>query len=461
MLGVLLMWAVTAGAQVTEQKQEVTVPAEQSPMQDVLLDPWSEVAVDDNDGRDVLTEDANVVPDGRRDELFYIDMQLRGRGEYRNGQGGLRRKGDRPAWFVNERTRLAMGYQRGILSARISGQHAGVWGNDSLTGGKGIFALNEAWARLDAPQGWFLQVGRQQLAYDDERIFGLEDWHVGGYAHNAVRLGFENSQHRVHGIVAFNQNGEKQTGGTYYRGPMPYKNMQFLWYHFGNEERPVQFSLMGMNRGFEMGTEKTPETGYMQMMGGWFQYRKNGIFAKAEGYYQMGHDEDQRAVSAYLGGLRVGYEGTLWGATLGGDYVSGQKSSLRKGTNKCFNLLYGSVHEFYGAMDYYMNNTMLSCGLVDGVAKAYVCPTDKWRVNVDYHYFLTGVKRKNLHRQLGQEIDLSLRYKILKDVTLEAGYSMMMPTSVLVYFRGGNSQSWQDWGWLSINFTPRLFSSRK
>lgn len=404
---------------------------------------------------------AETAPLVAKNEVFYIDMQLRDRGEYRNGQGTLRKKGDKPAWFIDERARVALGYKRGILSTKVSAQHSGVWGTDSLDGGRGNFSVDEAWGRIDSPRGWFLQVGRQHLSYDDERILGTEDWQARCYAHNAIRFGLEQGRQSFHGIIAFNQASKKQTGGTYYKGPMSYKNLQFLWYHFGDEGSIAQFSLMGMNRGFEIGNSKSPKTGYMQMVGGWFYCGRNGFYAKAEGYYQMGHDEKQRSVSAYMGGLRTGYDSSRWGLTVGGDYVSGQDTSDKKVTNKCFNLLYGSVHEFFGAMDYYTNTSMLYCGLIDGTARAYVNPINKLRLKADYHYFLTATKHPKLHRQLGQEIDLSIHYNILKDVTLEAGYSIMMPTSVLVYYRGGSTKSLQDWGWISINFSPRLFTFKR
>ncbi len=443
-----------AVAQELEGTLRLTPPANQSEEMDVLVDPWSGLETVTGNG-----EQVSFAADGEG-QAFCIDLDLRGRGEYRNGWGTLRWKRQKPAWFVSDRARLSMGYSRGILSARVSGQHAGIWGDETLEGKKGAWGLHEAWGRVDAPMGLFVQVGRQVLSYDDERILGAEDWNQYGFTHDVVRLGYEHGMHKVHGIVGFNQAGEKTIGGTYYDGAKPYKNMQFLWYHYGNGDQPLQFSLMGLNQGLEIGSEMLPKTGYMQMVGGWFQYRRQGWYGKAEGYYELGHDQDQRAMSAFLAGVRGGYDENRWGAVVGADYVSGSKSSLRKGTNKCFDLLYGSAHCFYGSMDYFMRGTMLSCGLIDATASVHGSPVSGLDLSVDYHYFMTGVKRARLHRQLGHELDLRLRYNLLKDVAVEAGYSVMMPTSVLVYFKDGSSQSWQDWGWVSVCFSPRLFSAK-
>lgn len=461
-IAILLQSGLVEGrAQNVQKSQEMTVPATQSVEMDVPLDPWSEVSAEESSAS---SESQPSVETKAYPGNFSIDFQLRGRAEYRNGQGALHSTSALPAWFVGERARLALNFKRGVLSAKVSGQHVGVWGDDNLESTKGKLGIHEAWARLDAPQGWFAQFGRQVLSYDDERIFGANDWSASGYAHDAFRLGYEHGMHRLHGIVAFSQSEEKTVGGTYYDGPVPYKNLQFLWYHFGNEQTPFQFSLMGLNHGYEIGRKNldgvmVPRTGYMQTVGGWLQYKKNDFFGKAEGYYQLGHDKDKRPVAAYLGGVRLGYQGSVWGLSLGGDYVSGSKVSGGYGENNCFNLLYGSSHIFYGHMDHFTNNNMLSCGLIDGVASAYCRPLKNLSLNIDYHYFMTGVERTRLHRQLGHEIDFGLRYQVLKDVCVEAGYSLMMPTSVMVYFEGGSNKCRQDWGWLSLNFSPRIFSS--
>jgi hypothetical protein len=40
--------------------------------------------------------------------------------------------------------------------------------------------LNEAWAKMNFGEGFFAQLGRQSLIYDDERILGGLDWNVAG-----------------------------------------------------------------------------------------------------------------------------------------------------------------------------------------------------------------------------------------------------------------------------------------
>ena len=78
-------------------------------------------------------------------------------------------------------------------------------------------------------------------------------------------------------------------------------------------------------------------------------------------------------------------------------------------------------------------------------------------MGLNYHYFATGVKLESLNRTLGSELDYQLDWKIMKDVSLSVGYSLMRGTSTMDVVKGGNHKSWQDWGWVSLNVNPTLF----
>lgn len=122
----------------------------------------------------VLLAPLSVCAQQQKENLFTIDAQIRTRGEYRNGVLNPRPEGEEPTFFVNERARLSLGYQRDRLQMRLSAQHVGVWGQDPQIDKNGRFILHEAWARLDFSKGLFAQLGRQPLSYDDERR--LADW---------------------------------------------------------------------------------------------------------------------------------------------------------------------------------------------------------------------------------------------------------------------------------------------
>lgn len=417
-----------------------------------------------------MKADENETSEGK-ENTFSMSAQIRPRAEYRNGVLNPRDEGVGPAGFINNRARLSMSYERQNLSIGLSAQHVGVWGQDPQIDKNGRFILNEAWAELDFGHGLFAKLGRQSLIYDDERILGGLDWNIAGRYHDALKLGYENKQNKLHLILAFNQNDETLIGGTFYaNGAQPYKNMQTLWYqHIGS--KAFKASFLFMNLGLEGGdqTEKVSDTQFMQTAGTNLYYQPGNWTLGGTFYYQFGKNKNKRDVSAFLWALNIAYKiNSQWSVALGSDYLSGMDNMDGKdATYTAFDPLYGTHHKFYGAMDYYYATPFkegFNPGLWDNQIKLAFKPSKKVDLSLTYHYFSTTsdvvVKGSELDHGLGSELDLQVDWQIMKDVKLSAGYSTMFGTSTMEAVKGGCADSWQDWGWLSININPRIFIAR-
>lgn len=406
-----------------------------------------------------------------KENTFSMSAQIRPRAEYRNGVLNPRLEGQEPAGFINNRARLSMNYERENLSIGLSAQHVGVWGQDPQIDKNGRFILNEAWAQLDFGYGLFAKLGRQSLIYDDERILGGLDWNIAGRYHDALKLGYENKKNKLHLILAFNQNDEKIIGGTYYApGAQPYKNMQTLWYqHVGS--KAFKASFLFMNLGLEGGNAETKQsdTKFMQTLGTNLYYTPGDFSLGGTFYYQFGKNAANRNVSAFLWALNAAYKiNSQWSLAIGSDYLSGASNTDSPASDyKAFDPLYGTHHKFYGAMDYFYATPFqngFNPGLWDNQIKAAFKASPKVDLSLAYHYFsITSdqtVDSKELDRGLGSELDLQIDWQIMKDVKLSAGYSTMFCTSTMQAVKGGSKDSWQDWGWLSININPRIFIAR-
>lgn len=398
-----------------------------------------------------------------KENEFGISMQIRPRAEYRNGGLNPRSEGEKAAAFINNRARLSMEYKRSDLSMKISAQHVGVWGQDPQIDKNGRFIMNEAWAKLNFGTGFFAQLGRQNLAYDDERILGALDWNVAGRYHDALKLGYADKVSQLHLILAFNQNDEKpKAEGTFYKdGAQPYKNMQTLWYHYAASELPFNASLLFMNLGWETGdaATQTSHTRYMQNFGTYLTYQP----AKAWGlqgsfYYQTGKNKAAMSVSAFMASFKATYViNKQWNIYAGYDYLSGDDGKGDK--FKAFDPLYGTHHKFYGFMDYFYASNFkdgLAPGLQDAQLGVLYKVSPKISMQLNYHYFATAAKLDDVKKGLGSEIDYQLDWTIMKDVKLSAGYSVMLGTKSMDIVKGGDHKRWQDWGWLSLNINPKV-----
>ena len=334
-----------------------------------------------------------------------VDVQFRARGEYQNGYGKLRSAGESPKLVGNERARIGVTYQyKDLVEAKVSGQHVGLWNSD---GANGYLGLNEAWAKLKY-KGLFAQVGRQTLAYDDERILGGSDWKPSGTWHDALRVGYESEINKVHLIFAFKQHNGEERWGKFYSGAMPYKSMQTLWYHYQSSQDAVGVSAIFMNVGREA-ADGSGKTKYVQTMGTDINYTHDAWDYHFAMYFQTGRTiyNEQRRAMTFSG--RVGYTiNPEWYVFLGYDNLGGNDGDGNN-MDKAFEALYGSNHLFYGLMDYFPGK--LYYGLQDLHAGVKSSVVKKVKMQLDWHFFSTA-HEVNKYRNLGYEFDYQLSTKL-------------------------------------------------
>ena len=409
-----------------------------------------------------------------KDNCLTVEVSLLARSELR--YGGLSIEDDTPydtARFVTERTRFSVDYARKWLEVRVTAQHSGVWGQ----AGKGSFNLYETWAKLTAPCGLFATIGRQELNYDDERIFGRNDWAMAAMSHDAMKMGYEGHGHKAHVILAYNQRADNQDGGTVYRtsdGAQPYKSMVAAWYHYDFSRTPLGVSLLFMNMGMQSPFEEQPKTENQQLVGGFISWRPSKWNIEYSYYRQMGTDEFHVPIKAWMTSAKVDFTpNEKWQITGGYDYLSGDPNpvvplpgtlgmALHKKVQG-FSTVFGSHHKFYGAMDFFYVSAYYG-GYTPGLQNLYASvsynPIKPLNFMAGYHYLSTARKISEADRSLGNELELSASYSIMRDVKVGLGYTYMHGTSTLERLRHIEGHNNLHWGWLMLNVNPRIFTKK-
>ena len=372
--------------------------------------------------------------------------------------------------FIVERTRVGFDYDGEGLHAKLAAQHSGTWG--SQTGG--TFNVFEAWIKFSSQKGFFAQAGRQNLAYDDQRIFGSDDWSMTGISHDALKLGYEGHGHKFHIFGGYNQNPENMNGGNYYTGGLqPYKAMEAAWYHYDIPRTNLGISLLFVDIGMQAGEKGEDEkVNRQQMYGTYLKFAPKRWTAEAAYYYQGGTHESGIPLDAWMASTKVSYRpGERFTCLAGYDYLSGDDyfavpaggnvGMVRHEVIKGFSSVYGSHHQFYGAMDFFYMSTYRS-GFTPGMQNAYAGinwkPGGKADVNMTYHFLAITSNLENLEKPLGQELELSASYPVHKDAKLSIGYSYMIGTETMKALKRTDDNGKLRWAWIMLSVTPRLFS---
>lgn len=388
------------------------------------------------------------------------------RGEVRDGALPAA-NGDDYAVFLMGNSVLQLNYTSPWLEVRLAPRYFGVWGASA----NGALAIDEAWASLRSRKGFFVRLGRQKLSYDDQRIMGADDWAMAPKTHDVVKTGFELSKHKLHLLLAFNQNNENLNGGTYYsNGGQAYKSMQMLWYHV--DPWPwLGASLIGMNMGMQSVATKENVTNYQQIFGSFLDFHPGNFSLQLSYYRQSGHDEYSMPIYAWMASAesmwKVSPSVSLRGGYfyLSGDpyYIAPEPGALgmaRKTEVRGFNPIFGSHHKFYGAMDFFYMTTYYggnSPGLQDLHVGIQWNLFKKWVFTGAYHYLATSVAVRDARMTLGHELECTLGWRITPDVSLQAGYSFMGGTDTMIKLKRTSDQNYLSWGWLMFIVTPEFF----
>ena len=406
-----------------------------------------------------------------KENKFSIDVDMLTRGEMRNGGLPTEETGEDLAAFIVERTLIGMSYERDKLSTRVTAQHSGTWGSKQTNN----INIYEAWVRLSAKNGLFTQIGRQNLSYDDQRIFGADDWAMTAMSHDALKLGYEGNGHKLHIIGAYNQNPENMDGGSYFTGGIQhYKAMEALWYHYDLPKIPLGISAVFMNVGLQSSSDaKDTCTFQQQLVGTYISYKPKHWTAEAAFYYQMGKEENGLPLGAWMTSLKTTYTpNDSWSFYGGYDYLSGDKNFavppkgmigvIRHEKVHGFSSLNGSHHKFYGAMDFFYMTTYVS-GFTPGLQNLYFGskwnPLKKLTIDLSYHYLSTATSLKENKQSLGHELELAVDYQLMKDVNISAGYSFMRGTETMKALKRTSDNRQLQWGWLMLSVSPKLFST--
>lgn len=365
-----------------------------------------------------------------------FDGTIRPRVEYRDGYIKIPTAADKPAFFVSQQSRLGLTFKKEDLQARFMVQDARIWGGDN------VLSLYEAWAKYHFSKSFAVKIGRQELHYDDGRLISRRPRRQDGFYYDALLLQYDKDS--LYFDVGFSVNNSKEniSGNIYAYATTRFKTFNFFYFkkYFNNG---FNFAATGISSGFQK--ENTDTTFYKQTIGTKLDYTKNKFSTSFEGFYQGGKHKDGRSVNAYLLTGKAAYQFTpKINLTLGTEVVSGHNASNSNGdyqnTLHVFDILEGARFRYFGRMNYFRNleKDTKNGGLVDYYADLNLNLKPQFSASIAYHYFnfqknVFNANSEILDKHLASEIDLTLRYKLKKNINLSFGYFFLAPTNSLEF----------------------------
>ena len=409
-----------------------------------------------------------------------ISAEIRPRFEYRHGYKTLFPDNANPATFISQRTRLNGFFANQNFKAYVSLQDVRVWGDVKQLNTSDVngFSVHQAWGQYFFSDVVSLKLGRQEIIYDDHRIFGSVGWAQQARSHDAAILGLKFAEkHKIDVGVAYNAMKESLVRDNYTN--MNYKAMQFVHYHvdFNNSG----LSILFLNNGMAYDADTTEaiydeKVAYSQTVGGRFSHKAEKVKFNVAAYFQTGKNAANNDLAAmYFGGDVSFYLIDNFSFGLGGEYLSGtatKDQGVADKTDQSFTPFYGTNHKFNGWMDYfYVGSPAGNVGLID-IYVPLKYTYEKLTFALIPHYFMSAATvsimdngiMEDLSSGLGTEVDFAITYAAAKNVSIAAGYSQMFATETMravkqpEHFEGDNYKNTNSWAWVMVTFKPTFFS---
>jgi len=401
---------------------------------------------------------------------FSMDAEFRARSEYRDGSRILLDDTMTPSFVSSQRTRLVSTYIDDGFEFKFTIQNARIWGQDDERGNVPNLNLAEGYLKYNISDAFSVKVGRQHLVLDDGRIFGLRNWNDIAVSHDLAKVTYQNKGFTI------------QTGGAYNNQKNIYQEADYtlsyykylVFFHANKKfDNGLSVSLLhstdanqdpnDINRHFER-----------QTTGAYLQFKNSGPFSlQASAYYQYGtHTSgiDQQAnLFSVIPAYKVNDKVKLFA---GMNHLSGNdQTEVNPTVNRSFNKLFGDGHRYYGLMDYFLNvesNTQ-GAGVNEMMAGIYYTFKPGTELEVSYHGFNVAgalvdpneTALTTANGKYGDEIDLQLKHKINKYLSIRFAYATMFATPTMEIIKGGDSNRYQQWALVMLSAKPNLFKFNK
>lgn len=411
-----------------------------------------------------------------------ISAEIRPRYEFRHGYRTLIPDDTKPANFVSQRTRLNAYFANETFKAYVSLQDVRVWGDVNQLNVKDVngFGVHEAWGEVRLSDLLSLKIGRQEVSYDDERMFGAVGWAQQARSHDAALLKFFfNDNHKMEVGLGYNA-----MEASLYRVDYTNRNYKAIqWLHYHGIFENSGLSVLFLNNGIAYDADPDPsisdeKISYSQTIGARYNIGIKKIKVDAAFYYQGGKNGANRNLSAYYFSANAIVQATdAFNVGLGTEIISGTSTVDRNQadqTNHSFTPFYGTNHKFNGWMDYFfVGNYMGQNGLID-IYIPLLYKVKKWNFGIRPHYFIAAATVSTLDQGnqstrdysngLGAEIDIVAKYTISPGINIAGGYSQMFATETMQvvkypdnpsgeYYKNNNS-----WAWIMVTMKPTFFN---
>ena len=381
------------------------------------------------------------------------------RPEFRHGYSRQARPDEKPAAFVNQRTRIILDFKKEKITTKVSIQDARVWGQQMMRTQVPSLDLHEAWVNVAFTDSFAIKAGRQELVYDNMRFLAHNDWLPWANKHDALMLRFLTKAGELHLVSAFNQAGNPLFGTDY---PLNhYKTLNFFWFKTQLSQN-LGATFLGMADGYQ-----DEFNGDLNLRATWHTFitaKFNKLSFGLNPAFQHGANPAGQDVAAWYLLAEAGLDfSQKLSSRLGFELFSGNDATNPDDKSRVFDVPYSGGHARLGFMDYFTLNIPAQTkgdGLFSQYLRNIFRLNPKARLHADLHVFFLQNnyinENETIDKYLGTELDLTYNYSFNDMTQIVAGYSVMLGSPSMDIIKEGSHEEFAHWAYLTLRVRPKF-----
>lgn len=396
--------------------------------------------------------------------LIRVDFEIRPRAEYRNNYRRSSSETNEEEFFVDQRNRIGLTYEKKNFKIHAALQEIHVWGRSGTFSAIGSINAYELYAEGKLTEGVTARIGRQSISLDNGRLFSAAPWAQQSRSHEGVRLFYQNKLNTDLFIGATRPYADQFD--AYYS---PVASHQYKWlvvHHLYYKPLPsLALTTINSTDIFESVDNLTTPR-YRLTLGGRMEFSTGNHYITFSGYYQFGRQDSFKRINAYYLQPEIKTTWNKFSARLGAEISSGDRGDNSSNQFRSFVPLYGVAWKFMGNMNLFTRfpSDVNSRGLVNPyLFLQYTFDKNlsiRWDGNLFYsQYQLQDPKLGKFNRYLGFENDISVSFKGMKNLDIQAGFSYLFPEkSMELLQKISNSREIPVWSYLMVSYKPEKFA---
>ncbi|MEI7492491.1 MAG: alginate export family protein [Bacteroidota bacterium] len=345
------------------------------------------------------------------------------------------------------------------------------------------FGFYEAWFRYYFSKYFSIQAGRIEISYDDQRFFAARDFNGLVTSHNAIIAHYLDPDTSLIADLGFAANKFDPGAGIFStnRSVNSYRYMSYLYAYKRLFDEQLALTFTNIFNAEDNGYDKTLLYGRNTLGGSGWLSLDDWDFNLA-GFYQFGHVNDGRLLSAWYAALYVSYRATPWLNLMPAfEHMSGDNysdSAENKWMVHGFSMLYGNMTRSFGNGSVLTNAYRMN--LHPGLNNLYFVATfditHNFCVEAAYHWFSLAhpyihefnpdsfrIEVVKVPKSFLHQAEITFTYSPVHTLELTLDYQLLFPGAAMTNFNGWNFKPGIpiSAAYIEMEWTPVFFPRKK